>query len=58
MGSVLSPTTVHEAAHLLTRLGAIGQVPLDTNAFVTLWLPLRAMDDDDSGLLFASGKNV
>lgn len=31
------------------------QVPLDTNAFVTMWIPLRAMDEDDSGLLFATG---
>lgn len=39
------------------KLVLIWQVPLDTNAFVTLWIPLRAMDDDDSGLLFASGKS-
>ncbi|GAQ88817.1 hypothetical protein KFL_004610120 [Klebsormidium nitens] len=35
----------------------LNMVPLDTNAFVTLWIPLRAMDEDDSGLLFASGSH-
>jgi len=32
-------------------------VPLDTNAFVTLWLPLRPLAEDDAALVFASGSH-
>jgi len=30
-------------------------VPLDVNKFVTLWLPLRPLHEDDAALVFASG---
>lgn len=32
-------------------------VPLDTNRFVTLWLPLRPLQEDDAALVFASGSH-
>ena len=32
-------------------------VPLDTNRFVTLWLPLRPLTEDDAALVFASGSH-
>ena len=32
-------------------------VPLDVNAFVTLWLPLRPLHEDDAALVFASGSH-
>ena len=32
-------------------------VPLDTNRFVTLWLPLRPLREDDAALVFASGSH-
>ncbi len=35
----------------------LAQVPLDTNAFVTAWLPLRALSRDDAALAFASGSH-
>ena len=33
------------------------QVPLDTNRFITLWLPLRPLEEDDAALVFASGSH-
>lgn len=35
----------------------LNMVPLDTNAFVTAWLPLARLGPDDAGLLFASGSH-
>ena len=32
-------------------------VPLDTNAFVTAWLPLRSLHPADAALSFASGSH-
>ena len=32
-------------------------VPLDVNKFVTLWLPLRPLHEDDAALVFASGSH-
>ena len=32
-------------------------VPLDTNRFVTLWLPLRPLDAEDAALFFASASH-
>lgn len=32
-------------------------VPLDTNAFLTAWLPLRSLSQADSALTFASGSH-
>ena len=32
-------------------------VPLDTNKFITLWMPLRDLDEDDAALVFASGSH-
>lgn len=32
-------------------------VPLDTNAFVTAWIPLRSLTADDAALEFASGSH-
>ena len=33
----------------------LNMVPIDTNSFVTVWIPLRALDSTDSSLHFASG---
>ena len=35
----------------------LNMVPLDTNAFVTAWLPLRSLQADDAALAFASGSH-
>jgi hypothetical protein len=32
-------------------------VPLDTHAYVTCWLPLRSLSEQDSALIFASGSH-
>ena len=32
----------------------LNMVPMDTNDFVTLWMPLRDLTADDAGLVFAS----
>jgi hypothetical protein len=32
----------------------LNMVPLDTNEFITLWIPLRSLDEDDAALHFAS----
>ena len=32
----------------------LNMVPLDTNDFITLWIPLRSLDEDDAALHFAS----
>jgi len=32
----------------------LNMVPLDTNEFITLWIPLRPLDEDDAALHFAS----
>ena len=32
-------------------------VPLDTNGFITAWLPLRPLSPADAGLEFASGSH-
>ena len=32
-------------------------VPLDTNRFITLWLPLRPLHEDDAALVFAGGSH-
>ena len=32
----------------------LNMVPLDTNDFVTLWIPLRSLDEDDAALHFAN----
>jgi hypothetical protein len=33
----------------------LNMVPLDTNSFLSVWIPLRALDNADSSLHFASG---
>ncbi len=40
-----------------SRARRAAQVPLDTNAFVTAWLPLRSLTRADSALAFASGSH-
>lgn len=32
----------------------LNMVPLDTNEFITLWIPLRSLDEEDAALHFAS----
>jgi hypothetical protein len=32
----------------------LNMVPLDTNDFVTLWIPLRSLEEDDAALHFAN----
>ena len=32
----------------------LNMVPLDTNDFITLWIPLRSLDEEDAALHFAS----
>lgn len=33
----------------------LNMVPIDTNSFLTVWIPLRTLDKNDSSLHFASG---
>ncbi|KAG0615216.1 hypothetical protein M758_5G024000 [Ceratodon purpureus] len=35
----------------------LNMVPLDTNSFLTVWIPLRSLDKTDSSLHFASGSH-
>lgn len=35
----------------------LNMVPIDTNSFLTVWIPLRSLEKDDSSLHFASGSH-
>jgi ectoine hydroxylase-related dioxygenase (phytanoyl-CoA dioxygenase family) len=35
----------------------LAMAPLDTNAFITAWMPLRRLTEGDAALLFASGSH-